>query len=117
MEAADASFRTCIDPISPGFTQFRYESRVGVPSMMYSGSLFWNELTPRILTVLREPGEPLQHTGRGLLVDAQEIDGGNGACNVLPSLCRVTGNDHLRQHGHGGFHGDIECRPPVNADP
>ena len=32
---------------------------MGVPSMMYSGSLFWNELTPRIRTVLREPGEPL----------------------------------------------------------
>src|SRR5688500_10143356 len=29
---------------------------------MYRGSLFWNELIPRILTVLREPGEPLATT-------------------------------------------------------
>src|SRR3989475_11732657 len=30
--------------------------------MMYSGSLFWNEVMPRIRTVLREPGEPLAST-------------------------------------------------------
>src|SRR5436853_1390957 len=29
---------------------------------MYSGSLFWNELTPRIRTVVREPGDPLFST-------------------------------------------------------
>src|SRR5256885_5141121 len=30
--------------------------------MMYSGSLFWNEVMPRIRTVVREPGEPLAST-------------------------------------------------------
>src|SRR2546430_4701795 len=58
MDAAEASFKTWMDPTSSGFTQFRYESNVGVPSMMNSGSLFWNDVMPRIRTVLREPGEP-----------------------------------------------------------
>ena len=30
--------------------------------MMYRGSLSWNELTPRMRTVLRAPGEPLELT-------------------------------------------------------
>ena len=51
-----------MDPISFGFSQFRYVSCTGVPSTMYSGSLFWNELTPRMRTVVREPGEPLFST-------------------------------------------------------
>ena len=30
--------------------------------MMYRGSLSWNELTPRMRTVVRDPGEPLELT-------------------------------------------------------
>jgi hypothetical protein len=48
--------------MSFGLRKFRYESCTGVPSMMYSGSLSWNELMPRIRTVLRDPGEPLDST-------------------------------------------------------
>ncbi len=51
--------------MSLGLSQLMYESLVpstGVPSMMYKGSLFWNELMPRTRTVLREPGEPLFST-------------------------------------------------------
>ncbi len=48
--------------MSFGFRKFMYDSWTGVPSTMYSGSLFWNELMPRIRTVLREPGEPLVAT-------------------------------------------------------
>ena len=48
--------------MSLGLRKLRYESSTGVPSTMYSGSLFWNEPTPRMRTVEREPGEPLAFT-------------------------------------------------------
>ena len=72
-----------MDPMSSGFTQFRYESSVGVPSMMNSGSLFWNELTPRILTVLRDPGEP----PASIVTPATRP---SSFCSTLADVCRVT---------------------------
>ena len=50
---------------------------------MYSGSLFWNELIPRILTVLRDPGDPLAST----------VTPGTAAssrCSTLAVVGRIT---------------------------
>ena len=51
--------------------------------MMYSGSLSWNELTPRMRIVEREPGEPLELT----------VSPGtrpSSRCSMLVDVCRFA---------------------------
>jgi hypothetical protein len=70
-----------MDAMSFGFRKLMYESWTGVPSTMYSGSLFWNELMPRMRTVLRPPGEPLLYTVTPDTLASRR-------CSTLALVCR-----------------------------
>src|SRR5207247_1128612 len=69
--------------------------------MMYSGSLFWNEVMPRIRTVLREPGEPLAST-----VTPDTLP--SSRCSTLVVVCfwRLSTSTVPR----GDFAGDLDLR-------
>src|SRR5205807_4311718 len=61
--------------------------------------------------------QPLQHTGRGLLLEGLDIDSADRARDVGPPLCRVTGDDHLWQHGDGPVQRDIDRGTSGDARP
>src|SRR5204863_5550637 len=59
--------------------------------------------------------QPLQHTGRGLLLEVFDIDRADRAGDVGRPLRRVTGDDDLRQHGDGPVQRDIDRGPSGDA--
>src|SRR6266550_3481058 len=91
--------------------------------MMYKGSLFWKELTPRMRTVLRPPGEPPFSTVTpetrpsrrwSTLADVCFCAFSTLTLDTAP-LCLIAGDDDFLKHSRRLFERDVDRRPSTHG--